>query len=99
MLVQADDRMTSSAGAGSKARSIAVYHNAVTSAGPTTLRIVTYNIHRSRGIDRRTRPDRIAAVLRDIGADIIALQEVVGAGAHGGSHIEEIGAALGMGWV
>ena len=50
-------------------------------------------------MDRRTRPDRIAAVLRDVGADIVALQEVVGAGPRGISHIEEIGAALGMGWV
>ena len=50
-------------------------------------------------MDRRTRPDRIARVLRDIGADVIALQEVIGPGPHGHSHIEEIGAALGMGWV
>ncbi len=50
-------------------------------------------------MDRRTRPERIAAVLRDIDADVIALQEVIGAGPAGGSHIEEIGAALGMGWV
>ena len=68
-------------------------------AASTPLRIVTYNIHRARGMDRRTRPERIAAVLRDIGADVIALQEVIGAGPAGGSHIEEIGAALGMGWV
>jgi endonuclease/exonuclease/phosphatase family metal-dependent hydrolase len=71
----------------------------VTHAHRTTLRIVTYNIHRSRGMDRRTRPTRVADVLRAIDADVIALQEVVGAGPHGGSHIEEIGAALGMGWV
>jgi endonuclease/exonuclease/phosphatase family metal-dependent hydrolase len=63
------------------------------------LRIATYNIHRSRGLDGRTRPERIAAVLGDIDADIIALQEVVGAGPRGGSHVEAIGAALGMGWV
>jgi endonuclease/exonuclease/phosphatase family metal-dependent hydrolase len=66
---------------------------------PATLRVVTYNIHRGRGMDRRTRPERIAAVLRHVDADIIALQEVIGAGPRGGSHIEEIGAALGMGWV
>ena len=66
---------------------------------PRTLRVVTYNIHRSRGIDRRRRPDRVAAVLRQIQADIIALQEVVGAGPQGMNHMEEIGAALGMGWV
>jgi endonuclease/exonuclease/phosphatase family metal-dependent hydrolase len=64
----------------------------------TTLRIVTYNIHRSRGMDRRTRPERVAEVLRAVDADVIALQEVIGPGP-GLSHIEEIGAALGMGWV
>ena len=66
---------------------------------PVTLRVVTYNIHRARGLDRRTRPDRVVAVLRDIDADVVALQEVVGAGPRGSSHIEEIGAALGMGWI
>jgi endonuclease/exonuclease/phosphatase family metal-dependent hydrolase len=71
----------------------------VTGSASTSLRIVTYNIHRSRGIDRRTRPERVAKVLLGVGADIIALQEVIGAGPNGGSHIEEIGAALGMGWV
>jgi endonuclease/exonuclease/phosphatase family metal-dependent hydrolase len=50
-------------------------------------------------MDRRVRPDRIAAVLRAIDADVVALQEVVGAGPSGVSQIEEIGAALGMGWV
>ena len=43
-----------------------------------TVRIVTYNIHRCRGLDGRTRPSRIAAVLASINADIVALQEVVG---------------------
>jgi endonuclease/exonuclease/phosphatase family metal-dependent hydrolase len=71
----------------------------VSEQGPVTLRVVTYNIHRSIGMDRRRRPDRVAEVLRDIGADVIALQEVIGAGPRGVSHIEEIGAALGMGWV
>jgi endonuclease/exonuclease/phosphatase family metal-dependent hydrolase len=71
----------------------------VTSGARSTLRIATYNIHRCRGLDGRTRPDRIAAVLRTIDADIVALQEVLGAGPHGGGHAEEIGAALGMGWV
>jgi endonuclease/exonuclease/phosphatase family metal-dependent hydrolase len=71
----------------------------VTQDRPTPLRIVTYNIHRCRGMDRRTRPERIARVLRDLEPDVIALQEVVGPGPHGGSHIEEIGAAVGMGWV
>lgn len=64
-----------------------------------TLRVATYNIHRCRGMDRLTRPDRVTAVIREVGADVVALQEVVGAGPRGVSHIEEIGAALGMGWV
>jgi endonuclease/exonuclease/phosphatase family metal-dependent hydrolase len=65
----------------------------------STLRIATYNIHRCRGLDRRTRPDRIASVLQDIDADVIAMQEVIGAGPSGPGHAEELGAALGMGWV
>jgi endonuclease/exonuclease/phosphatase family metal-dependent hydrolase len=49
-------------------------------------------------MDRRTRPERVVEVLREVDADVVALQEVIGPGPHG-SHIEEIGAALGMGWV
>jgi endonuclease/exonuclease/phosphatase family metal-dependent hydrolase len=63
------------------------------------VRIATYNIHRSRGMDRRVSPSRIAEVLREIDADVVALQEVVGAGPTGSGQAEEIGAALGMGWV
>lgn len=63
------------------------------------LRIATYNVHRCRGLDGRTRPERIATVLRSIDADVVALQEVIGAGPRGGGHAEELGAALGMGWV
>jgi endonuclease/exonuclease/phosphatase family metal-dependent hydrolase len=70
-----------------------------TSKRSVDLRIATYNIHRSRGMDRRVVPSRIAEVLRDIDADAIALQEVVGAGPSGSGQAEEIGAALGMGWV
>jgi len=43
-----------------------------------TFRIATYNIHKCRGLDRRVRPKRIAQVLREINADVIGLQEVVG---------------------
>jgi endonuclease/exonuclease/phosphatase family metal-dependent hydrolase len=63
------------------------------------VRIATYNVHRCRGMDRRTMPARVAHVLREIDADIIALQEVIGAGPSGAGQAEEIGAALGMGWV
>ena len=41
------------------------------------LRVVTYNVHKCRGLDRRVRPARIVEVLREIDADIIALQEVL----------------------
>lgn len=64
-----------------------------------TLRVVTYNIHRCRGLDGRTRPERIAAVLAAIEPDIVALQEVVGASPLKPGQAQEIGAALGMGWV
>lgn len=40
------------------------------------IRFVTYNIHKCRGLDRRVRTDRIAQILREIHADVIALQEV-----------------------
>jgi endonuclease/exonuclease/phosphatase family metal-dependent hydrolase len=41
------------------------------------LRIATYNTHKSRGMDGRIRPERIVEVLREVEADIIALQEVL----------------------
>lgn len=44
---------------------------------PATVRIATYNIHKCRGLDRRVRPARIVRVLRELAADVIALQEVV----------------------
>lgn len=40
------------------------------------VRVATYNTHKSRGIDGRIRPERIVEVLREIDADIVALQEV-----------------------
>lgn len=42
-----------------------------------TLRIATYNIHKCVGIDRRYAPERIAEVLNEIDADVVALQEVL----------------------
>lgn len=44
------------------------------------MRIVTYNVHKCRGLDRRVRPARIASVLSEVEADIIALQEVLSVG-------------------
>ncbi len=51
------------------------------------LRIVTYNVHKCVGLDRRMRPARIASVLRELDADVIALQEVV---CHAGSERVEM---------
>ncbi|MGH9386469.1 MAG: endonuclease/exonuclease/phosphatase family protein [Vicinamibacterales bacterium] len=64
-----------------------------------TLRVATYNIHRGRGLDGRTHIGRIAAVLASIDADIVALQEVVGASPLRPGQAAELGAALAMGWV
>src|SRR5512141_1438634 len=63
------------------------------------IRVATYNIHRGRGMDRRVRIERIAAVLATIDPDIVALQEVIGPGLTGVGQAETLGAALGMGWV
>ena len=45
--------------------------------GLERVRIATYNINKSRGLDRRLRPQRIVDVLGELDADFIALQEVV----------------------
>ena len=39
------------------------------------IKVASYNIHKGVGIDRRRDPDRILTVLREIDADVIALQE------------------------
>ena len=41
-----------------------------------SLRIASYNIHRAIGRDGRKDPARIAAVLEELDADVVALQEV-----------------------
>jgi endonuclease/exonuclease/phosphatase family metal-dependent hydrolase len=40
------------------------------------LRIATYNVHQCVGADGRRLPERVAAVLREIDADVVGLQEV-----------------------
>lgn len=42
----------------------------------TTLVCASYNVHRCIGRDRRHDPDRIVAVLRELDADVIGLQEI-----------------------
>src|SRR5581483_2814646 len=46
-------------------------------AGVMHLRVVTYNVHKCRGMDGRVSATRIGEVLREVGADIIAIQEVL----------------------
>jgi endonuclease/exonuclease/phosphatase family metal-dependent hydrolase len=47
--------------------------------------VATYNVHAFVGTDRRFDPERVCAVLREIGADVVGLQEVQDAG--GGPHV------------
>jgi endonuclease/exonuclease/phosphatase family metal-dependent hydrolase len=39
------------------------------------IRVASYNIHKAIGLDRRRNPERTLTVLREINADIVALQE------------------------
>ena len=41
------------------------------------LRIASYNVHQCRGMDFRKDPERVAAVIRSLDADIVSLQEVL----------------------
>lgn len=43
---------------------------------PLPLKVLTYNIHRAIGVDRRFRPERIVRVLQHYQADVVLLQEV-----------------------
>ncbi|MFC5861956.1 endonuclease/exonuclease/phosphatase family protein [Acidicapsa dinghuensis] len=52
-------------------------------AQSSRLRVVTYNIHKCRGFDRRVLPKRIISVLQELNADVMCLQEVVNAPDHG----------------
>ena len=42
---------------------------------PPNLRVATYNVHACVGTDGRHDPDRVAAVIAELDADIVALQE------------------------
>ncbi len=41
-----------------------------------SFRVATYNVRKCVGLDWRRRPDRILSVIQEIGADVVALQEV-----------------------
>jgi endonuclease/exonuclease/phosphatase family metal-dependent hydrolase len=55
----------------------ATKQGALAESGPSLV-VATYNVHACVGTDRRYDPARVAAVLRELGADIISLQEVGG---------------------
>jgi len=60
--------------------------------------VATYNIHRCIGTDRRYDAARVAAVLREIGADILALQEVENRGdeSHASLQLDYLAGELGL---
>jgi endonuclease/exonuclease/phosphatase family metal-dependent hydrolase len=58
------------------------------------LRIATYNIHRAIGRDGREDYDRIAGVLGEISADIVALQEVGFRPGEAGNTLHELASRL-----
>ncbi len=43
--------------------------------GASTITVASYNMRKAIGVDRRRRPDRVLAVLQEMDADIVALQE------------------------
>jgi len=47
----------------------------VSEAAPPVIKVASYNIRKAIGTDRQRRPDRILAVLTELDADVIALQE------------------------
>jgi endonuclease/exonuclease/phosphatase family metal-dependent hydrolase len=61
------------------------------------LRVATWNIHNARGADGRRDLGRIAAVIEQLGADLIGLQEVGCAGADG-SDVDELAKRNGYTW-
>ncbi|MFH0946541.1 MAG: endonuclease/exonuclease/phosphatase family protein [Planctomycetota bacterium] len=69
------------------------------SKGRSSLRLVTYNIHKGiGGIDRKYRPERIIRVLKACRADLILLQEVDEGvpRSRGDRQVDLLGDALGM---
>lgn len=41
------------------------------------LRVASYNVHKCKGLDRRTNPERIAKIIRELDADVVAIQEIL----------------------
>jgi endonuclease/exonuclease/phosphatase family metal-dependent hydrolase len=69
---------------------------AVPDLDPWPLTVATYNIHGAVGTDGCFNPDRIVAVLREMRADIVALQEVPLGGIQFPNVLEMLEQATGM---
>jgi endonuclease/exonuclease/phosphatase family metal-dependent hydrolase len=41
------------------------------------IRVASYNVHKCRGLDRRTNPERIAEIIGELNADVVAIQEIL----------------------
>ena len=59
-------------------------------------RVATYNVHKCKGVDWRVSPQRIADVICEIKADIIAVQELVYSQAEAISHRLELPFTFGL---
>ena len=55
---------------------LTIWSCVVCSCAAPALRVMTWNIHHGRGLDNNVDLERIATVIRESGADIVALQEV-----------------------
>ena len=47
----------------------------IPAVAPQSLRIVSYNIRKALGTDRRRDPERIMRIIRSLHADVVVLQE------------------------
>lgn len=59
------------------------------------IRVATYNVHKCRGLDQKTSPSRIAEVIRELDADVVAIQEILRGGRPKIDQVEHIVAQLG----
>lgn len=69
---------------------------AVPDLNPWPVTIATYNIHGAVGCDGKFAPQRIAQVLQEMNADIVAMQEVPLGGAHFPNVLEYLKEATGF---
>lgn len=60
----------------------------------TSIRVMTYNVRQGLGRDGRIDPERIAAVIAEAGADIVALQDLTTAGRE--NLLDQLAQRLGM---